>query len=512
MRKIFNKIILMFFIATLLYVLIEKKDTYNYLLSKIPSLEANLGNTGTDKEPIGINIEPTSNQILGDTEGEESEANARLKLNSVDMHNRIPHIQEKMLNYKFWTEGLDNSEEIIMTKNQIKDFNNKNIEYCSTLIDLKSYKEEISSEELLKLIKSISTLDNKVFYGTDGKTFLQGSISNLEEKLNLGKIQEKNQVRYGLSIRRSSIRTFPTHEPAYKKPGDIQFDRFMETAIYPCEPVLVLWESKDEKWFFVQMYNYLGWVPKSDIAIGDKKDIIDYVDRDTFVVVTGHQIYLNVKGEEITCDMGVVLPLTTDSNHQNSDKYTIEFPIKENGTLGFTKVDVFKNQEVTLGYLPYTRENIIKQAFKFLGEQYGWGGMNNARDCSAFIMDIYRTFGINLPRNTGDQGQRSYGETYDLSKYNNIEGKKEALTRLDTPIPLYMSGHTMLYIGEYQGRHYIIHNFAGFYDIKSDGTKEYIDIMGVALTTLDINLSNGKTFLEAIYNGRNFVDTVLLGN
>ncbi|MFO7637354.1 MAG: NlpC/P60 family protein [Clostridia bacterium] len=28
----------------------------------------------------------------------------------------------------------------------------------------------------------------------------------------------------------------------------------------------------------------------------------------------------------------------------------------------------------------------------FLGEPYGWGGMNNARDCSALVMDVFRTF------------------------------------------------------------------------------------------------------------------------
>jgi len=94
MWKIFNRIILIFFIATLLYVFIEKKDAYNYLLSKIPSLEANL--------------EPTTNQTLGDTEGKESEDIVRLKLNSIDMHNRIPEIQEKMLDYRFWAEGLNN--------------------------------------------------------------------------------------------------------------------------------------------------------------------------------------------------------------------------------------------------------------------------------------------------------------------------------------------------------------------------------------------------------------------
>ena len=54
--------------------------------------------------------------------------------------------------------------------------------------------------------------------------------------------------------------------------------------------------------------------------------------------------------------------------------------------------------------LPLTRANIIRQAFKFLGERYGWGHDYNARDCSGFVSEVYRSMGVQMPRNTSDQG------------------------------------------------------------------------------------------------------------
>ena len=51
-----------------------------------------------------------------------------------------------------------------------------------------------------------------------------------------------------------------------------------------------------------------------------------------------------------------------------------------------------------------TRANILHQSFKFLGERYGWGNAYNARDCSGFVSEVYRSFGVQLPRNTRDQG------------------------------------------------------------------------------------------------------------
>ena len=55
--------------------------------------------------------------------------------------------------------------------------------------------------------------------------------------------------------------------------------------------------------------------------------------------------------------------------------------------------------------LPLTRANLIRQAFKFLGERYGWGHDYNARDCSGFVSEVYRSMGVLMPRNTSDQAR-----------------------------------------------------------------------------------------------------------
>ena len=67
-------------------------------------------------------------------------------------------------------------------------------------------------------------------------------------------------------------------------------------------------------------------------------------------------------------------------------------------------------------YLPLNRANLLRQGFKFLGERYGWGHSYNARDCSGFVSEVYRSFGVQLPRNTrdqavtpGDQSHRLHG-------------------------------------------------------------------------------------------------------
>lgn len=119
-------------------------------------------------------------------------------------------------------------------------------------------------------------------------------------------------------------------------------------------------------------------------------------------------------------------------------------------------------------------------------------------------MDIYRCFGIKLPRNTQDQGAKSLGIGHDLKHIGTLEEKLEILGEIPALTVLYMPGHTMLYLGENQGEHYIIHQFAGYYD-ESNGALEYIPMMKTAITTVTIKTSSGKTYLENIYLGKEFI-------
>jgi hypothetical protein len=62
-----------------------------------------------------------------------------------------------------------------------------------------------------------------------------------------------------------------------------------------------------------------------------------------------------------------------------------------------------RSQDTAADYLPLTPRLLLRQAFKFLGERYGWGHDYDTRDCSGFVSEIYRSFGVLLPRNTSAQ-------------------------------------------------------------------------------------------------------------
>ena len=65
----------------------------------------------------------------------------------------------------------------------------------------------------------------------------------------------------------------------------------------------------------------------------------------------------------------------------------------------------------TLGWLPaqpklfgLIREQIIQQSHRWLGAPYLWGGKTVfGCDCSGFIQTVFKSCGINIPRDTSDQ-------------------------------------------------------------------------------------------------------------
>jgi hypothetical protein len=152
--------------------------------------------------------------------------------------------------------------------------------------------------------------------------------------------------------------------------------------------------------------------------------------------------------------------------------------------LTFRKGYIRTDEDVHPGFLPYTQENVARQAFKMLNHPYGWGDRLGGRDCSRFIMDLFKTFGILMPRNSKEQA--TVGTDLGL-----VEGKteKEKQKLLDQSIPLAtilrLPGHIMLYLGKEKGKHYAIHSLWGIQ--KSGKTGPIVEKIGKVVVS-DLSL------------------------
>ena len=252
---------------------------------------------------------------------------------------------------------------------------------------------------------------------------------------------------------------------------------------------------------------------KSD-SFADADKIKAYRDQENFLVITGakvHTAYVpnDDARSEVQLDMGVRLPLVDNEqvpyllNGQNTyASHIVQLPTRdENGQLAIKPAMISKTADVNIGYLAYTEQDLIKQGFKFLGERYGWGHDYNGRDCTGFVGEIYKSFGLLMPRNSGQQGSSEYGKNSRFDKNANEASKLSVVKNMAIGDLIYIPGHVMMYLGEHQGEPYVIHDVKGLGYNKGDGSFYSSALNGVSVTPLlPLRLSQETSYLDRVYN------------
>ncbi|MEN6413040.1 MAG: SH3 domain-containing protein [Veillonellales bacterium] len=410
----------------------------------------------------------------------------------------IPNVTADMTRADFWADKLNQPDRQLLDQAGIRQFNRQFIQALpDTLFDLHQYPAAISKQVLTGYLQS-SRIPQETMYRNDAPVTAD-YCNRLTAKLNLAAIQENNAVRYGFTVNRTSIRTFPTADGVFDSPGDRDFDLFQETILDPAEPVVILWQSDDNNWYFIQAYNYRGWVMASQVAAAPDREVwLDYMDESDFLTVTGNKLRLSLVGADGSAvnpvfEMGARLPLAARTAAGRD--YQVKLPVRNAaGGLEFRTAVLAADADVVPGCLAYTRANILRQAFKLYGQRYGWGGLAEGVDCSSLILDVYRTFGFKLARNADEQ-ENSFSRNIRFSRDGVMP--QQTLSKLLPGYPLYMNGHVMLYIGEEGGKFYILHALSG-YGEPSAGGIEPVAVMRVIVSDLTLPRKNGKPFWEAI--------------
>jgi hypothetical protein len=297
---------------------------------------------------------------------------------------------------------------------------------------------------------------------------------------------------FALVAKRTDIRVFPTDELCMSTPNDYEFDRFQHSSISPGSPIGIYHFSRDEEWAYAQTPFIRGWIRRHDLAIArERKDVVDYEEAKDRLVVTGNAITVfgdaSLLQPVFTAQMGDSFPLllVPGGNKNTNAFYVIHIPWREdNGELGFRKGYIRTEEDVHQGFLPYTQENIARQAFKMLNHPYGWGDRLGGRDCSRLIMDLFGSFGILMPRNSKEQALVG-------TNLGSVGGKpgNQKQKILDQALPLTttlrLPGHIMLYLGKDKGKYYAIHSIWGIQ--KSGKGGPTVEKIGRAVVS-DLNL------------------------
>jgi hypothetical protein len=425
----------------------------------------------------------------------------------------MPDVKPEMLDANFWTAKIKIPSKVILTPAQIEELSRRGFEELESLNNLKEYPETIDTGELRDKI-DVPFPDGGLYIGSAAVT--DAYWGRLRRNMNLGAldpdVKAETPVRFGLVTTRTNVKRFPVSDIITDEPGDIEYDELQETAAFVWEPVLVLHTSRDNRFYYCITQYYSGWILKGDIALCRTKDEwTDAQDFGDFLLVTGNSIkldenpfYPKISGMELY--MGNRLPLVPVSEQPQTlygrqvlGNYVVKIPVRgTDGAALYEYLPVPVSEDVRIGYLPYTYRNVLTQLFKMQGDRYGWGGMRGARDCSALTQELYRCFGIYLPRDSSRQAAY-VGHRIDLA--GKTTGEKSAILKSQAKPGdiLHFPGHIMVYLGEHGGKHYVM-SAAGGYGVYSESEEDYVysTTRSVYINTLDIKRASGISWLESL--------------
>ncbi len=400
----------------------------------------------------------------------------------------IPGVESQMLDPAYWIAKTKNANQKILNYTEIDQLNRqtsinmKNLGLENQYFVLDNFPNKISCNRLKETMQEYSSADEfpeEKCYDKDGREISEIMKEQIIENAAFTDIEKEIEVEFALLVARTDLRAFPTDIVFARKSESPDIDIFQLTALSCGMEVVVLHKSKDKKWLYIQSKYYPGWVRAENVAIAENRSIIaDYLQENPRLLVTGSWLEsepnpFSAKTSNITLQMGDQLPLANKNSRDTvsgsklqtqgvTGCYPVKIPVrKKNGKLGFAISLLAGQADVKVGQLKYTKHNLLTQAFKMLGERYGWGGMFCRRDCSRFVFDIYRTFGINIPRDAGQpQENGAAGQTIKFT--GNSSQRKKIMKQLNPGDPIYMKGHVVIYLGEVDEQHYVIHAGAGY--------------------------------------------------
>ncbi len=427
----------------------------------------------------------------------------------------LPGTRAEMNSAGYWIGRLPDPDRVIMDSRDIDAFNRR-IREQGLVRDLADFEPPTGKALHRELSSTAEWLGHRRFYRSNGHQVGSDFLDPLVDLMNAESIPKRPVALRGFVTAGADLRVLPTVDPLWDAPGDRFIDHLQASRLEAGTPLAIAHRSRDGQWAYVFTELAAGWLP-SDVVVetGEEAFLERYRSAATAVVIaptTDLWADPDLTRFRGTVRMGTRLVLadpdtessgaTATADAPRASRVAVTLPVR--GPEGAYRETTLwlDGAEVAAGYLPYTQRTVIRQAFRQLSSPYGWGGMFGERDCSQFVVEVFSTVGVKLPRTSRSQARVGHplsdlaAETADADKIGIL---------LADAVPgitlLCMRGHVMLYLGETDRRPFAIHAAWSYREQRN--ARETVRLINrVAVTTLDLGAGSKKgSYLSRLSTG-----------
>ncbi len=381
----------------------------------------------------------------------------------------------------------DELDRVLLTATEIAQLNLANSRRLGTYQDLVDGAARAPDKVTRELQERFDWLKDRVTSGD----YIEGSHGSLRRAARRAResraVDELRVVSQG-----TDLHCVPLDGGLYRPPADPDFDRNQCSSVHVGELVRVHRISADGLWRYVHAGHTVGWlrgeVLTPPLPAWRARHFAHRSDHDRLVILddwvmlsTGHQ-----------ARMGTSFPLL---GRTDDGSYHVLAPTNH----GLADAFIEASADVHEGPLPLTRRNVLARVAPRLGETYGWGGMGRGRDCSRLLLDTLALFDVRLGRHSGVQAS-SGGQVINVAGLD--ERAKLAAIRAAGRrgvVLLYMPGHIMLYLGEFDGKPFSISAISEYKRPCGADAEQTVRIDRVEVSDLEVGRGTSKTaFIQRI--------------
>lgn len=297
------------------------------------------------------------------------------------------------------------------------------------------YMFEMSRYELSKYI----TFDKLAYRGSylDDRRMTKEDMEEIRDNRNVKAIPSVVVPQVGFTTESLNMKLYPTHHTIHR--GNEKFDSNQYTRMSAFLPVFIMHTSKDGQFYYVMTEFMRGWVPVEKIKIYSQVAFSGIQQMPFIRVIKDNTTIGGVK-----YGIGDKVPLLSYDNNE-------ALVLTPQGT--YAKAEL--NGSFVIGNAKYDEKLMKAMAESQLNNPYDWGGKAGYRDCSAYVRDLWRVFGADIPRSSGLQ------KLVGKKLIDKPKSEKEFYTVLKNAKPyrtlIFFKGHVIMYGGMEDGDYIIYH-------------------------------------------------------
>jgi len=419
------------------------------------------GSKTVDKERSQTNSKPGNEVVSSATDDPTCPAEANAP-------SLLPNVSQEHTRLDYWLERLAKKhklDEALMSPAGIRNLNAAMAKPRAGYFPQRYLLEKVDPAEYAKKVSertewALDKLRKAEYVRADGSKLKAAQLKVLEQPVSMDSLDASLHVALG-DVKIRCVPLAPSFHSKDKQRVNTRFDRNACSSAHNQEVVQVLKRWPNGMRLARTRYAF-GWIaadaPLSQAIPADKQNAIVAQPRQQLIARDSVELD---NGTTVKLRKGILLPVVEVKTKRRRKNTAAQVYVATKD--GFVKSKPMTKSSLRPTARTLTRRAVLTEAWRYLNTAYGLGGVNNGRDCSRFLLDVFETFNVKLPRHSSWQ---SLAGTFSIDVKKTSEADR--LLLIDSVakkgmVLLHFPGHIMMYLGRNDaGKPMAIHAFAEY--------------------------------------------------